>query len=324
MEFVRFENLAILAHSPLFANISLDAIEGHLKNCSVARIEAGEVLLAPGQENDTVYLVIEGRLRVHFDNVRSAPHAMLEVGDCAGELSLIDGLAASAYVVADENTSLLLISQDVIWSLINISHGIARNMLMVLSGRLRQNSAALQGARHQQRVLQQVAAVDGLTGLHNRRWLEGMFERQVHRSAMDRRPLSLVFMDIDHFKRYNDSYGHLAGDVALCTVARVLAENLRPGDLLARVGGEEFALILPETPLDLAMQLAERLRLAVAAAEISSEDDDFMAGVTMSFGVTDLTAGDTPEMMFNNATQALLLAKSSGRNCVMHLADLVV
>jgi diguanylate cyclase (GGDEF)-like protein len=121
-----------------------------------------------------------------------------------------------------------------------------------------------------QRELEHAAGTDGLTGLHNRRWMNEAFSRQLDRCARDSAPSSLVLIDVDALKAYNDRAGHLAGDLLICAVADVLARHIRPGDLLARFGGDEFCLLLPATPLPDALNVAERLRASVDE-EVSSK-----------------------------------------------------
>src|SRR5476651_2303322 len=133
--------------------------------------------------------------------------------------------------------------------------------------------------------LQKLAALDGLTGIANRRRFDETLHFEWQRGQRDKAPLSLLFCDIDHFKSYNDQFGHLAGDLCLKKVAAVLTEHLkRPADLAARYGGEEFALILPETELAGAMQIAEACRRQLEGMQI--ENPAASAGiVTMSIGV---------------------------------------
>ena len=255
---------AIISKSRLLRNISLESIEYLLDACPVVDFPAGSELLAPGKPNSNLYLVLSGRLSVHLGEKSYTPHVVFEAGDCAGEMSILDAKPVSAFVVSQVNCRLMVIRQETVWALINASHGVSRNLLYILSGRMRYDNEALVNSIKLQREYEHVASTDGLTGLHNRRWLDDSFRRQMNRCERNGQPCSIIMLDIDHFKQMNDRFGHLAGDRVLCTVAQVLLNMLRPTDLVARYGGEEFALCLPETPLKGAWNIADRLRKAIA------------------------------------------------------------
>lgn len=158
--------------------------------------------------------------------------------------------------------------------------------------------------------------VDGLTQIHNKRAFDTALEREVSRGVRYQRPLSLVVLDLDHFKRVNDELGHLAGDAVLRQVAALIAGNIRREDLLARVGGEELALILPEVTLEAARVVAEKLRALLQRTPCRYEDHTIR--VSASFGVSALVAGRamTPIELYQAADERLYLAKNGGRNRV--------
>ena len=160
-----------------------------------------------------------------------------------------------------------------------------------------------------------VAHLDGLTGLPNRRRLDAKLDEELGRSRRAQRPLSVVLIDVDHFKRYNDSLGHVAGDECLKHVARILGgAALRAGDLVARYGGEEFIGVLPDTSLPQALDRAEALRTAIEGEAIPHPS----AGVlTISLGAsTTFSRRTTVEQLVAAADRALYEAKSTGRNRV--------
>ena len=167
-------------------------------------------------------------------------------------------------------------------------------------------------------ALMRLVDVDGLTGIANRRRLDAKIAEEIARCARNHLPLALILIDIDHFKRFNDSHGHLVGDECLKQVAQALERELqRPADLAARYGGEEFCVVLPETNPAGALMLAERLRACVAAIEVSVGAGP-KAGVTISVGVNcDVppTHGDA-RVLLARADAALYEAKAGGRNRV--------
>jgi diguanylate cyclase (GGDEF)-like protein len=167
-------------------------------------------------------------------------------------------------------------------------------------------------------ALLRLVDIDGLTGLANRRRLDQKLAEEVSRCARSKLPLSVVLLDIDHFKKFNDAHGHLGGDECLKQVARTLESGiLRPADLVARYGGEEFCLVLPDTDEAGALTVAERLRANVAAS-VMELAGDCTAMVTASFGVCSRVPagpGDA-EGFLSCADGALYTAKESGRNRV--------
>lgn len=300
----------------LFRGVSLEAVERLLEHCFEAVYREGEVILQAGEENRCIYLVLRGRLRVHLGGLEHPPLVELGPGSCAGEMSILSQLDVSAHVVAAEDCRLLVVDQELLWSMINASHGVARNMLYILSGRVRDTNDRFMETLESRRRYEQYASVDALTGLHNRRWLDEMLAREVERCHADGLPMSLLMLDVDHFKRFNDSHGHLAGDDALRTLAQVLRRHLRPVDMAARFGGEEFVVLLHGVDQDGARRVAERLRADVAAAAVIPSSGDVALTITASFGVAALAPGMAASELLAAADGALYRAKDGGRDRV--------
>ena len=173
-----------------------------------------------------------------------------------------------------------------------------------------ENNLELEYMQH----LLSLAAVDSLTGLHNKRHFDEVFGKEVARADQTQVPLSLIVLDIDHFKKINDNFGHPAGDAVLKHVASVVKGQIRPADTLCRVGGEEFALVLPQTPLNLATQAAELVRAAVESSACDVAGTIIPA--TLSLGVAQLAPGEGPEALYQRSDERLYAAKHSGRNRV--------
>ncbi|MCA8938497.1 MAG: GGDEF domain-containing protein, partial [Planctomycetes bacterium] len=164
---------------------------------------------------------------------------------------------------------------------------------------------------------------DALTGLYNRRYFHDKLEQEFRRAVRYGRELALLVLDIDHFKSINDSHGHAQGDVVLALLGNKLQQSFRELDTVARIGGEEFAIIMPETTLENAKLKAERLRQAImtttielSASKMLSETNTHMH-ITVSIGAATIASGiDGPEHLFQEADRALYIAKNSGRNRV--------
>lgn len=164
--------------------------------------------------------------------------------------------------------------------------------------------------------LEKRAALDGLTGIYNRQYFDQLVTKEMSRCQRYGGNLSLVMLDLDGFKRINDMFGHAAGDLALISTAKTLRDNLRLSDILARFGGEEFLILLPQTGLPAAIILSERLKLALETQEIQYKENSFT--VKASFGVTSMNAGDklSAETFYRQADIAMYSAKESGGNRV--------
>lgn len=213
---------------------------------------------------------------------------------------------------------------QIIWALLNVS------LVMASDGYPRYFVSQIHDITHQKlaleelvlkrsqlelanRKLQQLATKDSLTHALNRRAFDERLDEEIHRFLRTQLPLSLLLLDIDYFKQYNDSYGHLAGDEALRQVVNVLSKASRAEDILARYGGEEFAIILPNTPANTCTMIAERLRIAVESIQ------GLARPLTISIGATTLvpgTSAPTPNQIIHATDEALYLAKAAGRNCV--------
>ncbi|GAB4414019.1 MAG: hypothetical protein OHK0032_10100 [Thermodesulfovibrionales bacterium] len=180
---------------------------------------------------------------------------------------------------------------------------------------------AMEKARHHQEIAR-LANIDGLTGLNNHRTFQERLEMEVARAKRYKHNMSLLMMDIDNFKKFNDTYGHRVGDEVLKRVACRVTESIRNVDFAARYGGEEFAVILPETPLDGAVVTAEKIREAVMNHKIMIDNRD-ISSVTISIGVAAYPEDATErESLIEKADKALYAAKKASRNRVCSFRDI--
>ncbi len=295
----------------LLGGVSIESVFGLLMHCPVVEHEAGVVLISPQRSERTMYLVLRGALDVYLEREHD-PVARLPLGQSVGELSVIDARRASAYVVTAEPARLLAVDEATFWRLVSASHPFAVNLLLLLAQRMRANNQQLSASVQRSRMLEREANTDALTGLYNRRWLDQRLPRLVSRHQRALRPLSLLLLDVDHFTRFNDDFGHVIGDLVLSTVARVVSEQVRPTDLAVRYGGEEIVVVLPETAFEGAHIAAERLRRMIAAARPS----ELERAITVSIGIATLAQGEDALALLERADQKLYLAKARGRDRV--------
>ncbi|MDB2705625.1 GGDEF domain-containing protein [Pseudomonadota bacterium] len=162
------------------------------------------------------------------------------------------------------------------------------------------------------RQAQSAALQDSLTGLNNRGAFDASLKREIDLASRQHTPMSLLVIDIDHFKVVNDTYGHSSGDLALQTVAKSITDTMRNSDIAFRYGGEEFTLILSNTDSDSALLVAERLRAAVS--QLICNDGQHSFGFTISLGVAQMARGENESALFDRADHALFQAKKAGRN----------
>ncbi len=299
----------------ILQGVSPESVLGLLERCKVRELAEGDVLLASGQANSTMYMVLDGSLGVFLDAERQHRVTTLDAGQVVGEISVIEGSTCTAHVAAVGPTRVLAVDEDTFWSMVEASHAFSINLLRLLASRMRAADFALSEGERTLKRLERDALSDGLTGLYNRRWLDERLPRLVRRHEHGHRPMSVLMIDVDHFKRFNDEHGHAAGDRVLAGVAVVLMTRLRPTDLVARYGGEEFTVMLPETDLAGALVAAERLRLRIPD-DLRARFGEELPVVTVSIGAAEMAAGDDAGALLSRADKALYRAKRAGRDRV--------
>ena len=319
------ERLATFAESGYDVSLlhlfrDVDGAAALIADCTVVRLAAKETITEANNRGGQLYVVLRGALHVEpialHGPAIDGPAARVLPGECVGELSVLDEDAAVSTVSAVQETDLLQIDADRLWQMIEESNGVARNLLRLLSFRVRAANAQLRRRHKVGEFYRQLSIHDGLTGLHNRAWLDATLPALVDEAHDTGRELSLIMIDLDHFKQFNDSHGHQAGDEALKAAARVLKGALRPSDQAARYGGEELMVILPGSNLDAAMLVAQRLCERLREAAVFADMRKPLPHITGSLGVATLSEGMDGAALLAQADACLYRAKENGRNCV--------
>jgi diguanylate cyclase len=204
--------------------------------------------------------------------------------------------------------------REVLQSLINVTRDVASTN-QTLEARLKETRGEIEGLRETLEAVRLEALTDPLTGIANRKHFEDTLVKAISQAMSQKTPLALIIIDIDHFKHFNDTYGHLTGDQVLRLVGVTMREHVKPKATLARFGGEEFGVILPETTLEAARTVAEQIRHSVMSRELVKRSTGQSLGrVTVSLGVAELRPDDTSVSLLERADQCMFLAKRAGRN----------
>ena len=335
------EKLEILRRTGLLAALSEAELAAFVGACPEIALRPGQALCHEGQEGRAMYVVLAGNLVV---SKAGKQVAVGRPGDCFGEMALIERRERSATLRALDDALVLEIAEEAFREHLASNPAALLALLRVFSERSRHDLDSLVSANlklrsqaeemdaqnreltetrrqleSRNRDLERLSALDTLTQIANRRRFDAVLRQEWRRCARDESPLSLVFCDIDYFKRFNDTYGHQAGDECLVRVAEAMEETLnRPADLVARYGGEEFIALLVDTDEEGARMLAERMRARVEGLRVPHRSSAVGPHLTVSLGVATVVPRPAvrPEDLVDLADRALYAAKEGGRNRV--------
>ena len=341
------EKLALLRRTRLLETLPEGAIQKLLESCREIALVPGEALCHEGEVGRAMYVVLSGNLVV------SKGGKQVAVGrprDCFGEMALIESRERSATLRALDDTLVLEIPEAAFLQHLSSIPGPLMALLRVFSDRTRRDLESLVSANlklqaqaeemdrknreltetrrqleQRNRDLERLSALDTLTQIANRRRFDTVLRQEWRRAVRDEAAISLLFCDIDYFKRFNDTYGHQAGDECLVRVAQAMEETLnRPADLVARYGGEEFIAMLVDTDGEGARMLAERMRARIEELRIENSASSVGPLLTVSLGVATIVPNPTlrPEDLMDLADRALYASKANGRNRVSTSLDL--
>ena len=341
------EKIALLRRTRLLETLPEEQLKRLLGSCREVSLVPGEALCHEGEVGRAMYVVLSGNLVVSRGGKQVA---VGRPGDCFGEMALLESRERSATLRALDDTLMIEIPESAFAEHLSSVPGPLLALLRVFSDRARHDLDSLVSANlklqaqaeemdrknreltetrrqleQRNRDLERLSALDTLTQIANRRRFDAVLRQEWRRAVRDEAAVSLLFCDIDYFKRFNDSYGHQAGDDCLVRVAQAMEETLnRPADLVARYGGEEFVALLVDTDVEGARMLAERMRARIEELQIENRDSGVGPMLTVSLGVATCVPNPTlrPEDLMDLADRALYAAKASGRNRVSSSQEL--
>ncbi|MGC2165666.1 MAG: GGDEF domain-containing protein [Gallionella sp.] len=310
------EILEVLETSPLLHGIPRDLLDQHLAGLKLLQIRKGNVLLAAGQANNTIYFIYSGRLNVQSRENDVEPFAILGVGECVGEMSMLGDAPASAYVVAATDCELLSITHADMWGLINTSHAAAHNLLNILTRRIRSTNQVAADSREKQQGFAAESMIDEQTGLYNQHWTHGKFARLLHRAVMNNKPSCMLMLEMDSLANFVRKHGQLGGEQAMRNIADTLMLCLRPEDQAGRHSGGKFAIFLPDTTVDDARTVAERIMEAVSLSQVVLPSGDALPNIRVSIGICQAGLNESLDSLFTRSDAALQQAKRDGENAI--------
>lgn len=293
---------------------SIEIIAGNKRRFdSVTNRDLFRAYIGAPPEGDDRMLVASDQLSALMDAARGFLKAT--ISDSRAQVRALGDMSANAEAGAD--------ARQLIESLIS-ALGMATARASTMEANFSDATRELDAIRTSLQKAEEQSRTDMLTGLANRRALDEFFRKAQIEAMEQGTPLGLVMVDIDHFKRFNDSFGHQVGDQVLRLVANVLSEQVRDHDLVARYGGEEMICVLPGAGLQVCYDVAERIRSAISQRRIRRRiTGEEISTITVSVGAAEFQPGETQDSVTERCDAALYLAKRSGRNLTMTEADLV-
>ena len=301
----------LLTRVPLFRELDPDGLQRVVAATRPVSFDDGTDIVAIGDPGHALYIVTSGEVQVLYP-ARSGEFelARLGAGECFGEMALLNDKPRSATVRAVGPVEALLLDKADFDRVLMETPRLAVRLLTTLSQRIRNADEQISG-------LSDKALRDPLTSLLNRRAFHERLQEECDRSRRYGDTFALILLDLDRFKAINDTLGHVVGDRVLAWVGRILGEHTRAADAPFRVGGEEFAILCPNTPAEVAHHAAERLVAVVGEARPPLQDSGDVT-VTMSAGYAVCPDhGRRPEVLYQVADTALMQAKTGGRDRVV-------
>jgi diguanylate cyclase (GGDEF)-like protein len=297
----------LLQESPLFQKVKSSTLITLLANTTRIKLAAEQILLAPGQHNNRIYVVLSGRLCAQLNEDDTKPLALFGAGECVGEMSMFDDNQVSAYIIAITNCELLAIEHIEAWSVLNRSLRASHNLLALLANRIRSTNGTL---AQWQANAQGYDYVNAVTGIYNRQWISENIGRLILRHTRNQQPCAFILLKIDNFGLIDAGFGRLGSEQAQRSIVEALQRCLRPNDVEVHIDADQFAIFLPQTGTDGANVVADRLLEEIDQMVIGTPSGDALPPVTLSIGIGLPQPDDTLDSLIARTLPAMRCAQN--------------
>ena len=302
------EIISLLQGSPLFRKVKSSMLASLLMKATRVMLAPEQTLMTPGQQNDRIYIILSGRLRVQVTVYDTNPLALLGAGECVGEMSMFDDDCASSYIIAATDCELLSIPHAEVWAILNESLQASHNMLNILANRVRSSNRVLAENMESMHGYQPLNYVDAITGVYNRRWLSENIVRLTQRHIRNNQRCAFILLKAENLKQFAAQFGSLGSDEAQRTIAQTMLRCLRPNDVATHISEDLFAILLPQTEQENANIVTGRLLAEISQTTIATPSGDALPPITLSVGISQLQPRDTLDSLIARATSAMCSA----------------
>jgi diguanylate cyclase (GGDEF)-like protein len=299
------EIIKLLQDSPLFKRVKSSLLASMLMKATRITLTPEQILLTPGNVNKHVYIILSGRLRIQLNLDDTRPLAVFGTSECVGEISMFEDDHVTAFVIASTDCQLLAIRHADVWAVLNESLQASHNMLNILANRMITSNNMLAESMESLHGYEALDYINTTTGIYNRRWLSENIARLVHRHTMTQQPCAFILLKVDNFAQYDALFGSLGCDQAQRTIAQTMLRCLRPNDLAAHIGEDQFAIFLPNTREENVLTVTGRLLEEIGQTTIVTPGGDALPPVSLSVGAIQVQSSDTMESLMARSLAAI-------------------